>query len=144
MWHFIRVNTVLLRQKWSSGKNCNLFRNQNLWPIEFYNGPFQVIASIQKEEFISSFKSYYIQQQSLNYMYMMKHQILWISCCCHSLNCIYSKSCKWERSGSVVECLTRDRRAAGSSLTGVTALCPWARTLILAKYWFNQGRPVPL
>ena len=28
----------------------------------------------------------------------------------------------WERSGSVVECLTRDREAAGSSLTGVTAL----------------------
>ena len=28
------------------------------------------------------------------------------------------------RSGSVVECLTRDRRTAGSSLTGVTALCP--------------------
>ena len=29
-----------------------------------------------------------------------------------------------ERSGSVVECLTRDQRAAGSSLTGVTVLCP--------------------
>ena len=29
-----------------------------------------------------------------------------------------------ERSGSVVEFLTRDQRAAGSSLTGVTALCP--------------------
>ena len=29
-----------------------------------------------------------------------------------------------ERSASVVECLTRDRGAAGSSLTGVTALCP--------------------
>ena len=29
-----------------------------------------------------------------------------------------------ERSSSVVECLTRDRGAAGSSLTGVTALCP--------------------
>ena len=28
-----------------------------------------------------------------------------------------------DRSGSVVECLTRDPRAAGSSLTGVTALC---------------------
>ena len=27
-----------------------------------------------------------------------------------------------ERSGSVVECLTRDRRAAGSSLTGVTVV----------------------
>ena len=32
-----------------------------------------------------------------------------------------------ECSGSVVECLTQDRRAAGSSLTGITALCPWAR-----------------
>ena len=29
-----------------------------------------------------------------------------------------------ERSGSVVECLIRDRRAAGSSLTGITMLCP--------------------
>ena len=28
-----------------------------------------------------------------------------------------------ERSGSVVECLTRDPGSAGSSLTGVTALC---------------------
>ena len=28
-----------------------------------------------------------------------------------------------ERSGSVVECLIQDRRAVGSSLTGVTALC---------------------
>ena len=29
-----------------------------------------------------------------------------------------------ERSDSVVECLTLDRRVAGSSLTGVTVLCP--------------------
>ena len=29
-----------------------------------------------------------------------------------------------ERSGSVAECLTRDRVAAGPSFTGVTALCP--------------------
>ena len=65
----------------------------------------KLIASIQKEEFISSFKSsanYYIQQQSLNYMYMMKHQILWISCCCHSLNCIYSKSCKFHAKSTPV------------------------------------------
>ena len=34
--------------------------------------------------------------------------------------------CYRERSGSVVECLTWDEGAAGSSLTGVTALCPWA------------------
>ena len=33
----------------------------------------------------------------------------------------------WLTSGSVVECLTRERGVAGSSLTGVTALCPWAR-----------------
>ena len=37
-----------------------------------------------------------------------------------------------ERRGPVEECLTRDRGAAGSSLTGVTVLCPWARTLIIA------------
>ena len=46
-----------------------------------------------------------------------------------STNCIcsnyaFNKQRRWERSGSVVECLTRDRGAAGSSLTGVTALCP--------------------
>ena len=29
-----------------------------------------------------------------------------------------------EHSGSVVECLTRDRGTAGSSLTNVTVLCP--------------------
>ena len=33
-----------------------------------------------------------------------------------------------ERSGSVVECLTRDRRAGGSSLTGVTALWSLSKT----------------
>ena len=33
-----------------------------------------------------------------------------------------------ERSGSVVECLTRDRRAASSSLTGVTALWSLSKT----------------
>ena len=33
-----------------------------------------------------------------------------------------------ERSGSVVECLTRDRRVAGSSLTGATALWSLSKT----------------
>ena len=33
-----------------------------------------------------------------------------------------------ECSGSVVECLTRDRRAAGSSLSGVTALWSLSKT----------------
>ena len=39
-----------------------------------------------------------------------------------------SKTDGRERSGSVVECLTRDRRAAGSSLTGVTALWSLSKT----------------
>ena len=29
-----------------------------------------------------------------------------------------------EHSGSVVECLTRDRGAADSSFTGISAMCP--------------------
>ena len=33
-----------------------------------------------------------------------------------------------ERSGSVVECLTRDRGAVGSSLTGVTVLWSLSKT----------------
>ena len=33
-----------------------------------------------------------------------------------------------ERSGSVVECFTRDRGVAGSSLTGVTALWSLSKT----------------
>ena len=48
-----------------------------------------------------------------------------------------------ERSGSVVECLTRDQRAAGSSLD--TLCCVLGQgTLILAQLWFNPGRPVPI
>ena len=34
-----------------------------------------------------------------------------------------------ERSGSVVECLTRDLGAAGSSLTGLTVLCPQSKNI---------------
>ena len=40
--------------------------------------------------------------------------------------CLFT-SLSRKRSGSVVECLTRDQRAAGLSLTGVTVLCPLAR-----------------
>ena len=38
------------------------------------------------------------------------------------------KENQWERSVSVVECLNRDRGAAGSSLTGVTALWSLSKT----------------
>ena len=44
------------------------------------------------------------------------------------LSCIVSHINGWERSGLVVECLTCDRVAAGSSLTGVTALWSLRKT----------------
>ena len=37
---------------------------------------------------------------------------------------IPARSVSREGSGSVLVCLTRDQRAAGSSLTSVTVLCP--------------------
>ena len=37
---------------------------------------------------------------------------------------IFESIFQGECSGSVVECLTRDRGAVGLSLTGVTVLCP--------------------
>ena len=46
----------------------------------------------------------------------------------HKLNAATTPTIFRERSGSVVECLTRDRRAAGSSLTGVTALWSLSKT----------------
>ena len=48
-----------------------------------------------------------------------------------------------ERSDLMVECLTRDRRVTGSSLTCDTAVvCTLEQdTLISSKYRFNPGRP---
>ena len=56
-----------------------------------------------------------------------------------------TKSNNWERSGSVVECLTRDRGAAGSSLIGNTALCPLARCkkFCLGGFENNTGADQP-
>ena len=45
-----------------------------------------------------------------------------------SYNAIENANVTRERSGSVLECLTRDRRAAGSSLTGVTASWSLSKT----------------
>ena len=38
----------------------------------------------------------------------------------------------------MVECLTRDWGAAGSSLTGITVLCPWARHIWASAWDFQQ------
>ena len=45
-----------------------------------------------------------------------------------TLICMPFTNVRWECSGSVVECLTRDRGAGGSSLTGVTALWSLSKT----------------
>ena len=70
----------LLRQKWSSGKKLQFcLEIKTCDPLNYTMDNSKFVATIQKEEFISLYKSsanYYIQQQSLNYMYMMKHQIL--------------------------------------------------------------------
>ena len=70
----------LLRQKLSSGKKLQFcLEIKTCDPLNYTMDHSKFIASIQKEEFISSFKisaNYYTQQQSLNVMYMMKHQIL--------------------------------------------------------------------
>ena len=63
--------------------------------------------------------------------------VFWMSCYCKCPTALPLG----ERSGSVVECLTRDRGAAGSSLTGVTALWSLSKTHLS---WFAPGRPVPV
>ena len=42
-----------------------------------------------------------------------------------------------------MECLTRDQRAAGLSLTGVTALCHWARHIIPSLVLVQPRKTLP-
>ena len=48
-----------------------------------------------------------------------------------------------EYSGSVIECLTWDQGVEGSSLTGGTALCPWARHFILCLVLVQLRKTYP-
>ena len=61
------------------------------------------------------------------YKYQTEYSHVYISAQCGYNKFLQSFVICRERSGSVVECLTRDRGAVGSSLTGFSALCPWAR-----------------
>ena len=51
-------------------------------------------------------------------------RVSFMSACHPNIWSIHVCTYQRERSGSVVECLTRKRGAVGSSLTGVTAFCP--------------------
>ena len=55
------------------------------------------------------------------------HNTVRIHASCNKIRQAGQKSA-WERSCSVAECLNRDQRAAGSSLTGVTALWSLSKT----------------
>ena len=67
----------------------------------------------------SSFSDYYDQEQGVPQGGVLSTTLFSVK-----INDIVQR----ERSGSVVECLTRDQRAAGSSLTGVTALWLLSKT----------------
>ena len=83
MRYFMRVYTVCKGKKdLQAKKNTIFFTNNNLTPLDIYNGPSQVYC-IKPEGRIGS---------------------------------------------AVVECLTRDRKAVGSSLTSVTALWSLSKT----------------
>ena len=68
----------------------------------------------------------------VNSMSNIGDQLLLWSACAHVQSCQSFKCSEIfklrERSGSVVECLTRDRGDAGSSLIGVTALWSLCKT----------------
>ena len=77
----------------------------------------------------------HIYNTILHYFFLFSEIKLFFSCNIKPLfNIEVKKKSKWskggggERSGSVVECLTRDRRAAFSSLTGVTGLWSLSKT----------------
>ena len=63
-----------------------------------------------------------------NELYMLKSNKIYVMLCYGIMHKSFPTIPNQERSGSVVECLTRDRRAAGWSLTGVTALWSLSKT----------------
>ena len=68
------------------------------------------------------------KQLNFNYNVNFKDQTLYVfSQIKHIRQDFYSVT-RRERNGSVVECLTQDRGAAGSSLTSVTALWSLSKT----------------
>ena len=83
-------------------EKATFFRNCNLWSIEFKMDHSKFIALIQKEELFSELKG---SERSLNYMYIVTHQILLMSCWCNSLNCIHSKTCKFHAESTPLCCL---------------------------------------
>ena len=122
-------------------ENCNCIYNRLwVWPsgtgTTDYGSCFQKMGTVSPTAFGLAFRNWdnrlwFLHSENCNCIYNR----LWVwpsgTGTTDYGSCI-QKMGIWERSGSVVECLTRDWGAADSSLIGITALCPWARTFILA------------
>ena len=77
---------------------------------------------IDSNNIIIMHKAYFPVQNKASFQYIS------YSSCSSKFQILLLLTSFRERSGSVVECLTRDRRAAGSSLTSVTALWSLSKT----------------
>ena len=93
----------LLRQKWSSEKKTTIYFKLEIVicdPLNYTMDHSKFIASIQKENFTSAVSILLIfNSRDLNYMYILKHQILYILCWYHSLNCMQVSCWKHTCSG---------------------------------------------
>ena len=111
------------------GKNCvivSILGTENLWFTLCLLGNFArflLSADVFQNVFFFSKNSLRGTIRVSNRLYPDQARrytsgLIWVQTVCKS----------WERSGSVVECLTRDQRATGSSLTDVTALWSLSKT----------------
>ena len=79
------------------------------------------ISSLTRQRFDTNVSASHNKNEAPNYLLANKR---WSSV----LSLAYRPRVENMKGGSVVECLFRDRRAAGSSLSGVTALWSLSKT----------------
>ena len=101
------------------------------WSVStIFTGPRSIVRNVSSSRCVSQCRSrgHKFDLDPVPYLHADQS---WKNFYCHSLSplpsadsrmVVVSYKRKWERSGSVVECLTRDRGVAGSNLTDVTAL----------------------
>ena len=99
-----------------------LFALKHFWKHSPH-GIFIETVSVTRDDALD--KQYWISQSGESHD-SMTHLVNKYVTCTHSGQYLIKCFRSMTMSGSVVECLTRDRGDACSSLTGVTALCPWA------------------
>ena len=100
------------------------------FPYVWHGEPNQIKIAMSSDEYRPA-KIYFIQlcaQQRHISSCMDAHSNQNLSCPLHIGFFMPNSNLRREHSGSVEECLNRDREAAGSSLTGVTALWSLSKT----------------